>query len=392
MPEDAPVNTGGVAWPSADSAYFAVREMQIKLHRWAGKDSSRRFGDLFNLVYDPAFLVHAWERVSTNKGARTPGVDKATAARIETWIGVGVFLGQIRDSLKSGGFAPVEVRQVMIPKANGKLRKLGIPTIADRVVQASLKLVLEPIFEADFQPCSYGFRPNRRAQDAISEIHLFASRPSNYQWVLECDIKACFDEISHTALMDRLRVRIKDKRVCALVKAFLKSGVFTELGDREDTLTGTPQGGILSPLLANIALSALDDHFARQWHQEMGTSRQRANRKAKSLGSWRLIRGLNRSRARWANYFRHGVSKAVFGAVDSHAWLRLMRWIRRKYEGKHRLGMKELRNRFCDQGWRFAWNGVAFTGASSVAVTRYRYRGNNIPTPWTPTPAAALTS
>jgi RNA-directed DNA polymerase len=104
--------------------------MQAKLHRWAGGDPSRRFGDLFNLVYDPAFLVHAWERVSTNKGARTPGVDKATAARIETWIGVEVFLGQIRDSLKSGGFTPVEVRQVMIPKANGKLRKLGIPTEA----------------------------------------------------------------------------------------------------------------------------------------------------------------------------------------------------------------------------------------------------------------------
>ena len=114
MSEDAPVNTGAVAWPSADSAYFAVREMQIKLHRWAGEDPSRRFGDLFNLVYDPAFLVHAWERVSTNKGARTPGVDKATAARIETWIGVEAFLGQIRNSLKSGGFRPVEVRQVMI--------------------------------------------------------------------------------------------------------------------------------------------------------------------------------------------------------------------------------------------------------------------------------------
>ena len=144
MPEDAPVNTDAVAWPSADSAYFAVREMQIKLHRWAGEDSSRWFGDLFNPVYDPAFLVHAWERVSTNKGARTPGVDKATAARIETWIGVEAFLGQIRDSLKSGGFRPVEVRQVMIPKANGKLRKLGIPTIADRVVQASLSWCPSP--------------------------------------------------------------------------------------------------------------------------------------------------------------------------------------------------------------------------------------------------------
>ena len=494
MSEDAPANAGAVAWPDDFTASVRVRRMQAKLHRWAGDDSSRRFGDLFNVVYDPAFLVHAWERVSSNAGARTPGVDKATVAGIETWIGVEVFLGQIRDSLKSGGFRPVEVRQVMIPKANGKLRKLGIPTIADRVVQASLKLVLEPIFEADFKSCSYGFRPRRRAQDAIAEIHLLASRPSNYQWVLECDIKACFDEISHTALMDRLRARIKDKRICALVKAFLKSGVLTELGDREDTLTGTPQGGILSPLLANIALSALDEHFDQQWHQDMGTSRQRAKRKEKGLGNWRLIRyaddfvlmvtgdrhhaealreevsavlaplglrlapektkvvhidegftflgfdirrlrkrgtskyyvytkpsrkaiqaikdkvkaktyrstrhqeldelirSLNRSLAGWANYFRYGVSKAVFSAIDSFTWLRLMRWIRRKYEGKHRLGMKDLRRRFCDKGWRFACNGVAFTGASSVTVTRYRYRGNNIPTPWTPTPAAALTS
>ena len=162
---------------------------------------------------------------------------------VETWVGVEAFLGQIRDSLKSGGFGPVEVRQVMIPKKSGKLRKLGIPTIADRVVQASLKLVLEPIFEADFKPCSYGFRPSRRAHDAIAEIHHFASESINYRWVLECDIKACFDEISHAALMDRLRARIKDKRICSLVKAFLKSGVLTELGNREDTLTGTPQGG-----------------------------------------------------------------------------------------------------------------------------------------------------
>jgi RNA-directed DNA polymerase len=241
MSEDAPVNTGAAGWPDPDSAYFAVRRMQTKLHRWATEDPGRRFGDLFNLVYDPAFLVVAWERVSTNKGARTAGIDKATAAQVETGIGVEAFLGQLRDALKSGEFRPVEVRQVMIPKANGKLRKLGIPTIADRVVQASLKAVLEPIFEADFKPCSYGFRPNRRAHDAIAEIHYFTANTRNYHWVLECDIKACFDEISHTALMDRLRVRIKDKRICALVKAFLKSGVLTELGNREETLTGTPR-------------------------------------------------------------------------------------------------------------------------------------------------------
>jgi len=128
MSEGAPVNTGAVTWPDPYSAGVAVRSMQIKLHRWAGENSSRRFGDLVNLVYDPAFLVHAWERVSGNKGARTPGVDKATVAMIETWVGVEEFLGQIRDSLRSGEFGPVEVRQVMIPKASGKLRKLGIPT------------------------------------------------------------------------------------------------------------------------------------------------------------------------------------------------------------------------------------------------------------------------
>ncbi len=288
MSEGTSVNTGVVEWPDPDSAYVAVRKMQIKLHRWAGEDFSRRFGDLANLVYDPAFLVHAWERVSTNKGARTAGIDKATVAQIETWVGVHEFLGYIRHSLKSGEFRPVEVRQVMIPKASGKFRKLGIPTVADRVVQASLKAVLEPIFEADFKPSSYGFRPNRRAQDAIAEIQFYGTR--GYHWVLEADIKACFDEISHTALMDRLRARIKDKRVCALVKAFLKSGIMTALGDREETLTGTPQGGILSPLLANIALSALDDHFDQQWHLQMGTRLQREKRVRHGQGNWRFVR------------------------------------------------------------------------------------------------------
>ena len=146
--------------------------------------------------------MHAWERVSTNRGARTAGIDKATAAMIETGVGIEAFLGQIRDSLK-WRIRPVEVRQVMIPKGNtGKFRKLGIPTIADRVVQASLKLVLEPIFEADFKPCSYGFRPNRRAHDAIAEIHHLASEPINYRWVFEADIKACLDPWSYCSFAD----------------------------------------------------------------------------------------------------------------------------------------------------------------------------------------------
>jgi RNA-directed DNA polymerase len=491
MPEDAPVNTGAVAWPDSCSADVVVRGMQAKLHQWARENPSRRFGDLYNLVYHPAFLVCAWERVARNKGAKTPGIDKVTAPAVEFWVGAEGYLGRIRDQLKHHAFQPVEVRRVLIPKANGKLRKLGIPTIADRVVQASLKLVLEPIFEADFKPCSYGFRPNRRAHDAIAEIHHFASKPRNYEWVLEADIKACFDEIDHTTLMDRFRARIKDKRVCALAKAFLKAGVMTELGEREASWAGTPQGWILSPLLANVALSALDDHFDRQWHADMGTEGKRRWRRKTGRANWRLVRyaddfvvmvagerehaealreqvqavleplglrlapektrvvhidkgfdflsfnlrrhkqrgsprwyvyttvskkavqavkdkikaatfraarqgmdlgavlvKINRILAGWANYFRYAVVKRLFGAIDNYAWHRIMRWLRRKYEGRHRLGMPEMRHRFCDRGWRFAWNGVVFTGAARVRVSRYRYRGYSIPTPWTPTPTA----
>ena len=143
--------------------------MQTKLHQWATADPGRRFDDLSNLVYDPAFLVVAWSRVRGNKGARTAGVDGVAPRSIV--FGAGELLGGLRDDLKAGRFVPQRVREKTIPKAAGKVRALGIPTTADRVVQASLKLVLEPIFEADFKPCSYGFRPKRRAQDAIAEIH-----------------------------------------------------------------------------------------------------------------------------------------------------------------------------------------------------------------------------
>ena len=122
------MNTGVVAWPDEDSAWLTVRRMQLKLHRWASEDSARRFGDLFNLVYDPAFLIHAWERVRSNDGARTAGIDGLTVAQIETRVGVYAFLGQVRDLLKSGEYRPSPVRRVKIPKGGGKLRSLGIPT------------------------------------------------------------------------------------------------------------------------------------------------------------------------------------------------------------------------------------------------------------------------
>ncbi|WOO98668.1 group II intron reverse transcriptase/maturase [Micrococcus terreus] len=482
MSEDASVNTGAVAWPEHEWAQVTVRRMQTKLHCWAVGVPGRRFDDLYNLVCDPAFLVVAWQRVAGNKGSRTPGVDRATVAWIASRIGVEEFLNGVREQLRARTFCPVEVRQVEIPKSSGKVRRLGIPTVTDRVVQAALKLVLEPIFEADFAPCSYGFRPNRRAQDAIAEIHHFTTK--SYHWVLEADIEACFDNIDHVALLDRVRARIGDKRVTRLVKSFLKAGVMTTTGSREATHTGTPQGGILSPLLANIALSTLDDHFITAWNEQMGTEVQRQRRKRQGRPNFRLVRyaddfvvlvtgqrehaeqlqaevagvlapmglrlspektrvvhiddgfdflGFNIRRMRrrgsnkwfvytrpskkaiasikarvkamtyratlhhdpgylfeylgrvlrgWANYFRHGVSKATFSAVDSYAWERITAWLR----DKHKIGWPELRRRFCLPGtWRLAVDGQRLRGAASVPVVRYRYRGYRIPTPWTPT-------
>ena len=145
-------------------------------------------------------------------------------------------------------------------------------------------LVLEPIYEADFKPCSYGFRPKRRAHDAVAEIRLLAS--TSYEWALDGDIKACFDEISHSGLLGRMRHRVGDRRVLGLVKAFLKAGILTEGGAVRDTITGTPQGGIASPLLANIALSVLDEHFAARWDDRV----ERARRRRHGLPNYRLIR------------------------------------------------------------------------------------------------------
>jgi RNA-directed DNA polymerase len=282
------VNTGA-PWPTAELAEARVLGIQAKLHRWAIDDPTRRFDDLFNLVCDPAFLLVGWRRVRGNMGARTAGVDGQTAAYIEWVRGEAAFLAELRADLKARRFAPLPVRERMIPKPGGrKRRRLGIPTVRDRVVQAALKLVLEPIFEADFQPCSYGFRPGRRAHDALAEIHLLASH--SYEWVVEGDIEACFDTIDHTALLQRMRRRIGDKRVLGLVKAFCKAGILTEAGQVQDTITGTPQGGILSPLLANIALSVLDEHFAEAWQQTMGTNAQRRTRKARGLARYRLVR------------------------------------------------------------------------------------------------------
>ena len=470
------MNTGALL-PSLDEAQRRVLVMQTKLHQWATSNPGRRFDDLYNLVYDPAFLVVAWHRVRGNRGARTAGIDGVTPRSIGTRTGQ--MLGELRDDLKARRFRPEPVREVMIPKTSGKMRRLGIPTAADRVVQASLKLVLEPIFEADFKPCSYGFRPKRRAQDAIAEIHHLGSPTRNYWWVFEADIEACFDEIDHTALMDRVQKRIGDKRVLRLIRAFLRSGILSEGAVGRDTTTGTPQGGILSPLLANIALSVLDEHFTHKW-EALGPEWTRQKRRRAGEPVMKLVRyaddfvvmvhgtrsdaealwdevaavlapmGLRLSEEKtrvchlnegfdflgfriqrrpkpgtnqrhvytypskrslqaikdkirvltrrsnhrtltdllrrlnpvlrgWCNYFRHGVSKRTFGYIDQFAFWRVVGWLRKRHLG---LNWGTLRRRHFPH-WEISADGYNMFRPRSVTVSRYRYRGTKIPTPWT---------
>ena len=470
-------------WPSLEEAEARVLGIQTKLHQWATDSPDRRFSDLMNLVCDPAFLTVAWARVRGNRGARSAGVDGVKPRDI--LFGTDTVLPFLRDDLKQGRFVPLPVRERMIPKASGKLRRLGIPTARDRTVQASLKLVLEPIFEADFKPCSYGFRPRRRPHDAIAEIQLFATQ--GYTSVLEGDITACFDEISHSALLGRMRSRIGDKRVVALVKAFLHAGVLSEDGIMRETKTGTPQGGILSPLLANIALSVLDEHFVGVWEREMATRVDRSRRRRHGEATYRLVRyaddfvvmvhgtkdqasalradveaalcsvGLRLNEEKtsvcsidegfdflgfriqrqvkrgshrafvytwpskkslssimakvktiskqgtnnplsdllrqmngvlrgWTNYFRHGVSKDTFAYLRHVTWLRVVRWLRRKHR---RANWGWLRRRYLSNGWWPEHDGEALFDCATVPVTRYRYRGAAIPSPWAVTTEAA---
>ena len=237
------MNTGA-RLPGLDEAQQRVLHFQRKLHEWASNDAERRFCDLWNLVCDPATLLVAWSRVSQNRGSRTAGIDAFTRYRVEHDYGVERLLAELRGELKDGRFRPLPVRERLIPKRDGRMRRLGIPTLKDRVVQMALKLVIEPIFEVGFYPSSYGYRPGRRAQDAIAEIVHFAKAPSDYEWVIEADIAACFDRLSHCLIVDEVRRRVGDKRVLGLVRSFLKAGVMTDSGRLERTVTGTPQGGI----------------------------------------------------------------------------------------------------------------------------------------------------
>jgi RNA-directed DNA polymerase len=266
-----------------------LQNVQRALHTRSKEHLGYVFEKLWGLVTDLRNLRIAFARVQRNRGARTAGIDRVTVRQVLR-SGVMPFLDEIRKDLRGGTFRPAPVRRVLIPKAGhpGKFRPLGIPTVKDRVVQAAVKNIMEPIFEADFYPVSYGFRPGKSVHGAIAHLKvLMRSRGGqrwnrdeklSFQWAVEGDIKGCFDNISHHGLMERVRRRVGDAKLERLVLAFLKAGVLSEEQFlRSDS--GTPQGGILSPLLANIALSIIEEKYERYaWPRGTGTRLSRKGR------------------------------------------------------------------------------------------------------------------
>jgi RNA-directed DNA polymerase len=455
---------------------------QTRLHRWAVGDEQARFGDLFNLICDPATLLVAWERVKRNRGSKTAGVDGQTRRQVEQ-VGVDGVLATLREELKDGTYRPLPARERLIPKRSGKLRRLGISALRDRIVQTAARLVLEPIFEADFCPTSYGFRPGRRAQDAIQEVRFFINAPRLYEWVIEGDVEDCFGQIHQGLLMEQVRRRVTDKRVLGLIRLFLAAGVMRELDSVTATPSGTPQGSSLSPLLSNIALSVLDRHFEAAWVARTQTQRWRD--RAKGLPSYRMVRfaddfvvlvrgtkaqaqaikkqtaefmaeqmrltlspektaithvddgfdllgfrivrapwhgnkrvayafpskralrdvmyriktltdrstlnlsldqlihALNPILRGWTNYHRHNASKRCFAYLSHYLWWRVIRWLRKKYP---RLTWKQIRRRCWGRHWT-SREGTRLAWPAEVPVTRYRYRGHRIPSPWATTTA-----
>ena len=239
-----------------------VRDLQRKLYRKSKAEAGYRFYTLWDKVYRRDVMAEAWRRVKANGGAG--GVDGETIRTVEA-AGVGAFLEALSTSLKEGTYRPMSVRRVMIPKANGGERPLGIPVVRDRVAQAAVKIVLEPILEAGFRPCSYGFRPRRSAHDAVREIVKYLN------WglvrVVDADIRDFFGQIPQGKLMRVIAKRVADGRVLEVIRQWLKAGVLEEGRVRYET-TGTPQGGVISPLLANAYLNELDVEWEKKGYAD----------------------------------------------------------------------------------------------------------------------------
>ena len=288
----------------ADEAW--ILNVQCKLYQWSQENPGDQWRDMWGWLTDTHTLRCAWRRVASNRGARTAGVDGMTVGRIRAKPGEQCFLEGLQAELRSGAYRPSPSKRILIPKAGkpGQFRPLGIPTVKDRVVQAAIKILLEPIFEAQFWHVSYGFRPGRNSHGALEYLRRatlpFKRDQDNrrsrlpYPWVIEGDIKSCFDHISHHHLMNRLRVRVGDRRVTRLVGLFLKAGVLAE-DQFLRTDNGTPQGGIISPLLSNIVLSAIEERYERWTYHR---SKLYSRRMSDGVTAARSARGADRKAGR----------------------------------------------------------------------------------------------
>src|SRR5712691_4212755 len=254
--------------------------MQKKLRQWAQENPTEQRRDLYSLLCNELWLRVAHHHVNSNQGRETAGIDSITMSNFNGNLAGN--LERLKEALNAKTFEPMPVRRVYIPKANGKKRPRGIPTIHDRIVQEALRMILEPIWESDFSTHSYGFRPNRSTYDAVSYIaNRSTGQGKAYQWVIEGDITSYFDTIPHRRLIKAIKKRVADRDIRALLWKFLRAGVM-EQGTQKATLTGTPQGGILSPLLANIYLHELDKHMESKYLNLSDVERARRRRQGQS--------------------------------------------------------------------------------------------------------------
>lgn len=241
-----------------------VQRLQAMLYAKARKEPETRFKHLYKYLAKRHWVEAPVGRVCRNRGSRTPGIDGMTRGHVQG-VERDRLIDSIIEEIRTETYKPQPVRRVYIPKNNGKLRPLGIPTLKDRIVQEMVRMLIEPIFEAHFLPCSYGFRPNRGTWDALAETHHYLRYPCLYYTVIEGDIENCFGSINHARLIRDVRRYVLDERLLALIWGMLKAGVMDNLRYFE-TNVGTPQGGIVSPLLANIYMHALDGWFHARFH------------------------------------------------------------------------------------------------------------------------------
>jgi Group II intron, maturase-specific domain len=374
MPQDAPPN-GSARVPAWDR----VAGMQAKLHRWAAADPGRRFDDLFNLVHDPATLMAAFGRVAGNQGANTPGVDGVTAEYVEQVVGVPGFLDDLRAALKDGSFRPLPVRERMIPEpgGSGKLRRLGIPAIADRVVQAALKLALSALDEHLTAPWKNGgtmsteYRRAARRRKGLPTWRI-VRYADDFAVLINGsghDAEALREQIAGVLAGPGLRFSEAKTRVTHMSEGFSFLGFRIKWRRKRGTSK-------------HYVCTFIDDRPVRSLKAKIRALTPRTSQ----LDLEYVLTRLNQVMRGWANYFRHAVAKDTFGMLDYFAWWRVIRMLMER----HHWRWKDVRRWLVSPtgSWRPISAGeTELRPIAAIPVTRYRYRGSQIPSPWTAEPA-----